>query len=200
MSDYTLLSSSSTYRLPSGPFSDDSINMGKLRQALRSLGFKPKAISSIFTLIIAILELGNLQFLDGDQHVGFANAPVLVVSRLLGVSSEERATSGRILFAFVVETITHKLASCSKYALPASQIVILDQPGFQTRGGFRTKSISLASIASYGQKSPSSSTAYTFHFFVRRKADVPSTGSGCSRGRPCRLQPMSLGTGVNHAA
>ncbi|KAF8906646.1 glycosyltransferase family 2 protein [Mucidula mucida] len=192
MSDYSLLASSGTYRLPSGPFSDDSIAMGELRQAMRSLGFKPKAISSIFTLIIAILELGNLQFLDGDQHdyaAYISNAPVLDhVSRLLGVSSEElsqtltnktsyvrkelytvllnaeQSATQRdnfvrdlyaILFAFVVETINHKLAPSSKDAPPASQIVILDQPGFQTRGASGTQSMSLGGqaplIAAYGQ-------------------------------------------------
>lgn len=170
MTDYALLASSGCYRLPSGPFSDDSIAMGELRIAMRSLGFKPKALSSIFTLIIAILELGNLQFVDGDQHdfaAYISNAPVLNhASRLLGVSPEElsqtltnktsyvrkelytvllnaeQSSAQRdsfvrdlyaILFAFVVETINHKLAPTAKDAPPASQILILDQPGFQSR-------------------------------------------------------------------
>jgi hypothetical protein len=46
--------------LPSGPFSDDSIAMG-------TLGSKPKHMTSIFSLLFAIL-LGNLQITDGDAH------------------------------------------------------------------------------------------------------------------------------------
>jgi chitin synthase len=54
VSDYALLASSGCYRLPSGPFSDDSIAMADLRVAMRTLGFKPKHISSIFILLVAI--------------------------------------------------------------------------------------------------------------------------------------------------
>ena len=68
VSDYTLLASSGGYRLPSGPFSDDSIAMADLRVAMRTLGFKPKHMTAIFGLIVAILFLGNLQFADGDAH------------------------------------------------------------------------------------------------------------------------------------
>ncbi|KAF5358650.1 hypothetical protein D9758_007745 [Tetrapyrgos nigripes] len=92
-SDYALLASSGCYRLPSGPFSDDSIAMGDLRAAMKTLGFKPKAMSSIFSLLIAILLLGNLEFGEGDFHTVSAyvvNTQVLdQVSRLLGVSSED---------------------------------------------------------------------------------------------------------------
>jgi chitin synthase len=42
VSDYALLASSGCYRLPSGPFSDNSIAMAVLRVAMRTLGFKPK--------------------------------------------------------------------------------------------------------------------------------------------------------------
>ena len=66
VSDYALLASSGCYRLPSGPFNDDSIAMAELRVALRTLGFKPKHMTSIFSLLVAILLLGNLQF--GDAH------------------------------------------------------------------------------------------------------------------------------------
>ena len=68
VSDYALLASSGCYRLPSGPFSDDSIAMADLRVAMRTLGFKPKHMSSIFTLLVAILLLGNLQFVNGNAH------------------------------------------------------------------------------------------------------------------------------------
>jgi chitin synthase len=68
VSDYALLASSGFYRLPSGPFSDDSIAMADLRVTTRTLGFKPKHMTSIFTLLVAILLLGNLQFANGDPH------------------------------------------------------------------------------------------------------------------------------------
>ncbi|KAK0190305.1 glycosyltransferase family 2 protein [Armillaria mellea] len=191
-SDYALLASSGTYRLPAGPFSDDSIAMGDLRQAMRILGFKPKAMSCIFSTLMAILLLGNLQFHDGDTHdfaAYVANAPVLDhVARLLGVISEdltqtltnktsyvrkelytsflnaEQAALQRdhfvrdlyaILFAFVVETVNHKLAPSQKDPSPHTQVVILDQPGFQTRGPTGTASMALSGvtplISAYGQ-------------------------------------------------
>ncbi|KAI3614821.1 chitin synthase 6 [Moniliophthora roreri] len=177
-SDYALLASSGTYRLPAGPFSDDSIAMGDLRASMRTLGFKPKTTQSIFTLLISILLLGNIQFLDGDMHdtaAQIANPAVLDhVSRLLGVPSEELAqcltnrTSyvrkelytvllGKeqaekqrdgfvrdlyaILFAFVVETANHKLAPSSKDPPPHTQVILFDQPGYQTRGPQGTSSI-----------------------------------------------------------
>ncbi len=191
-SDYALLASSGTYRLPAGPFSDDSIAMGDLRQAMRVLGFKPKAMSSIFSTLMAILLLGNLQFYDGDTHdfaAYVANAPVLDhIARLLGIMSEdlsqtltnktsyvrkelytsllnaEQAGLQRdhfvrdlyaILFAFVVETVNHKLAPSQKDPSPHTQVVILDQPGFQTRGPTGTASMALSGvtplISAYGQ-------------------------------------------------
>ena len=93
VSDYALLASSGCYRLPSGPFSDDSIAMADLRVAMRTLGFKPKHMSSIFSLLVAILLLGNLQFANGDAHdvsAHVSNPHVLdQAARLLGVSAEE---------------------------------------------------------------------------------------------------------------
>ncbi|KAJ8453838.1 hypothetical protein ONZ45_g19545 [Pleurotus djamor] len=92
-SDYALLASSGCYRLPAGPFSDDSIAMSDLRAAMRTLGFKPKHMSSIFSLLVAILLLGNVQFHDGDARdvsAYIANMPVLEhAARLLGVSAED---------------------------------------------------------------------------------------------------------------
>ncbi|KAL0581503.1 hypothetical protein V5O48_000561 [Marasmius crinis-equi] len=191
VSDYALLASSGTYRLPAGPFSDDSIAMGDLRAAMRALGFKPKATQSIFSLLITILLLGNLQFVDGDMHDTSAyvsNTPVLdQVSRLLGVAPEElnqvltnktsyvrkelytvllnaqQSAAQRdsfvrdlyaILFAFVVETANHKLAPSSKDPPPHTQIILLDQPGYQTRGAQGTSSVALTGnqplISAYG--------------------------------------------------
>lgn len=191
-SDYALLASSGTYRLPSGPFSDDSIGMSDLRASMRTLGFKQKHMSSIFSVLVAILLLGNLQFHDGDAHTVsayIANTHVLdQVARLLGTSSDdlnqvltnktsyvrkelytvllsaEQSAAQRdqcvrdlysILFAFVVETANHRLAPSSKDPLPYTQIVTVDQPGFQTRGPSGTSSMALTGTAPlvsvYGQ-------------------------------------------------
>ncbi|KAF9522813.1 P-loop containing nucleoside triphosphate hydrolase protein [Crepidotus variabilis] len=192
LSDYALLASSGCYRLPSGPFSDDAIAMTDFRAALRSLGFKPKHMTSIFSLIVAILLLGNIQFGEGDARDVSAyvvNPHVLEqASRLLGVAFEdlgqlltnktsyvkkelftvllnaEQSAAQRdqfvkdiyaMLFAFVVETCNHRLAPSSKDAPPSTQIILFDQPGFQTRGPAGTTSISLAGnqplISAYGQ-------------------------------------------------
>ena len=69
-SDYALLASSECYRLPSGPliFSDDSVAMEELRASMRSLGFKPKHIAYISSLLVAIL-LVNLHFGEADHCV-----------------------------------------------------------------------------------------------------------------------------------
>lgn len=93
MSDYALLASSGCYRLPGGPFSDDAASMTDLRQAMRSLGFKAKHVASIFSTLVAILLLGNLEFVDGvsrEDTAHVSNTLVLdQVARLLGVTSEE---------------------------------------------------------------------------------------------------------------
>jgi chitin synthase len=94
-SDYALLASSGCYRLPSGPFSDDSIAMADLRAAMRTLGFKAKHISAICSLLHAILLLGNIQFGEGDHRdvsAYVANTLVLEqVAGLLGVPADELA-------------------------------------------------------------------------------------------------------------
>jgi len=95
VSDYSLLSSSGTYRLPSVPFvdADDSVGMSELRIAMKTLGFKQKNISSIFSLLFAILVLGNVEFADPDaQDVAayVVNQSVLEhAARLLGVPKED---------------------------------------------------------------------------------------------------------------
>lgn len=94
-SSYALLASSGTYLLPGGPLSDDHAQMGELRAALASLGFKPKHVSSIFSILVAILLLGNLEFVDnGAYELSYESATVsnpLVlneIANLLGVSAE----------------------------------------------------------------------------------------------------------------
>jgi chitin synthase len=67
-SSYALLSSSGCYRLPGGPFSDDSTQLSELRVALASLGFKAKHVRSIFTTLTTILLLSNLTFTDDRAY------------------------------------------------------------------------------------------------------------------------------------
>ena len=94
-SEYALLASSGCYRLPNGPFSDDAIAMEEVRVAMRTLGFKPKHLSSIFTILVAILLLSNIQFTEADAKdvsASVANTPVLEqVARLLGVAPDDLA-------------------------------------------------------------------------------------------------------------
>jgi len=166
--------------------------MSELRASMRTLGFKPKHMTSIFSLLLAILLLGNLQFHDGDAHTTSAyihNTQVLDhVARLLGTSSDdltqvltnktsyvrkelytvllnaEQSSAQRdqcvrdlyaILFAFVVETANHRLAPSTKDPPPPTQIILLDQPGYQTRGPAGTGSMSLTGamplVSAYGQ-------------------------------------------------
>ncbi|EKM60048.1 glycosyltransferase family 2 protein [Phanerochaete carnosa HHB-10118-sp] len=191
-SDYALLASSGCYRLPAGPFSDDSIAMDELRAAMKTLGFKSKHTSSIFSLLIAILTLGNVQFGEGDARdvSAYVSNPLVLdqAARLLGVSSEElgetltnktsyvrkelytvmlnasQSAAQRdslvrdlyaILFAYVGETANHRIAPGSQDPLPATQIILLDQPGFQTRGPGGTTSMMLGGpaplVSAYGQ-------------------------------------------------
>ena len=92
-SEYTLLASSSCYRLPAGPLSDDGIAMDNLREALKTLGFKSKHTSSIFSIVAAILFLGNIEFGESDAQDESAyvlNVQVLRhAAKLLGVSADE---------------------------------------------------------------------------------------------------------------
>ncbi|OSX59590.1 glycosyltransferase family 2 protein [Postia placenta MAD-698-R-SB12] len=170
-SDYALLASSGCYRLPSGPFSDDATGMDDLRVAMKTLGFKSKHVSAIFSLLVAILLLGNVQFTepDGRDVSAYVANPLVLeeVARLLGVSQDDltEAITNRtsyvrkelytvmldaqqsaaqrdslmrdlyvILFAFVVETANHRIAPGPQDPPPPAQIVLLDQPGFQTKG------------------------------------------------------------------
>ena len=191
-SDYALLASSGTYRLPSGPFSDDAIAMEQLREDMKTLGFKSKHMTSIFSLLVAILLLSNLQFAEGDARdvSAYVINPLVLdhISKLLGVASDDLAQTltnktsyvrkelytvlmdahqsslqrdhfardlYAILFAFVVETANHKVSPNPQDPPPHSQIVLLDQPGFQSRGPSSSGSMMFTGSAplvhAYGQ-------------------------------------------------
>ncbi|KAJ9109851.1 hypothetical protein QFC19_001830 [Naganishia cerealis] len=61
---YEVLARSGCYRLPGGPFSDDSTQFDELRIAMANLGFKAKHLQSIFSMLVTILLLGNIEFTD----------------------------------------------------------------------------------------------------------------------------------------
>jgi len=113
-SDYALLASSSCYRLPSGPFSDDAAMFGVVEDAMRTLGLKERHCEGIWGLLSALLALGNIMFeeplsardeaagyrgganglggmvVDGQEEVRLVNPGMLDrASRLLGVGSED---------------------------------------------------------------------------------------------------------------
>ncbi|KAJ7623767.1 chitin synthase [Roridomyces roridus] len=96
-SEYALLASSGTYRLPSGPFSDDTIGMSDLRAALRALSFKHTP--AVLSLLSAILASTNITFIPADNNMEASTvAPdaipaIQLTSRLLGVPPDELETA-----------------------------------------------------------------------------------------------------------
>ncbi|KAJ6617006.1 chitin synthase [Mycena sp. CBHHK59/15] len=96
-SEYALLASSGTYRLPSGPFSDDTAAMSDLRAALRTLSFKHTP--AVLSLLAAILTSTNITFIPADNNSEAANvAPSAMqalqsTARLLGVPAEDLETA-----------------------------------------------------------------------------------------------------------
>ncbi|KAF7289054.1 Glycosyltransferase family 2 protein [Mycena chlorophos] len=93
VSDYALLASSGTYRLPSGPFSDDTTAMGDLRAALRTLGFKHTP--AVLSLLAAILWSTNIAFIPADNNTEAATVSPAAIqatqqtARLLGVAADD---------------------------------------------------------------------------------------------------------------
>ncbi|GAA5979187.1 hypothetical protein JCM10908_002832 [Rhodotorula pacifica] len=106
--EYALFRKSTTFRLPPGvPLSDDSIAFEDLRNALRTLGFKPRHVSAIYRVLSAILLLGNLDFAEHpedayeyqSESAWVTNHEVLEqVANLLGVAAPdlERSLTNRV--------------------------------------------------------------------------------------------------------
>ena len=107
-----MLAASGTFRLPGGSNgihglfgSDDSVAYEELKDAFRTLGFKPKTVNAIWAFLVAILTLTNVKFLDSwsdGKHAGgfrkeeedgnavVANPQTLEkAARMLGVDSTE---------------------------------------------------------------------------------------------------------------
>ncbi|OJA16306.1 hypothetical protein AZE42_03378 [Rhizopogon vesiculosus] len=126
-SDYALLASSGCYHLPAGPFSDDGIAMEDLRDALKTLGFKPKHVSSIFSVLAAILLLGNLEFGEADARDVSAhvlNVPVLQqAARLLGVSAGELNDTLTCKTSYVRKELYTMLLNVHQSAAQRDQLV-----------------------------------------------------------------------------
>ncbi|KAJ7065405.1 glycosyltransferase family 2 protein [Mycena amicta] len=92
-SEYALLASSGTYRLPSGPFSDDTTAMSELRAAFRTLSFKH--IPAVLSLLAAILSSTNVSFIPADNNTEAATvSPASIqalqqTARLLGIPADD---------------------------------------------------------------------------------------------------------------
>ncbi|KAJ7230442.1 chitin synthase [Mycena pura] len=95
--EYALLASSGTYRLPSGPFSDDASGMSDLRAAFRTLSFKHTP--AVLSLLAAVLSSTNITFIPADNNSeAAAVAPTAIqalqlTARLLGVPAEDLETA-----------------------------------------------------------------------------------------------------------
>ncbi|KAJ7447349.1 hypothetical protein B0H11DRAFT_1744953, partial [Mycena galericulata] len=133
-SEYALLASSGTDRLPSGPFYDDTTAISDLRVALRVLSFQPTP--PVLPLPSAALMSTNITFLPADNHcegatVSPASFPAFQLTiRLLGIPRDRahephrkeprpcapraaRCTTQRtvILVAFLLESYNRRAAS-----------------------------------------------------------------------------------------
>jgi len=126
-SDYALLASSGCYHLPAGPFSDDGIAMDDLREAFKALGFKPKHVSSIFSVLSAILLLSNVEFGEADAQDVSAyvlNAPVLQqAAKLLGVSPEELSDTLTYKTSYVRKELYTVLLNVHQSAAQRDQLI-----------------------------------------------------------------------------
>lgn len=99
-SSYRLLSSSGCYYLPHEAASDDEIAFAELKFAMTALGFKDKHMEAIFSLLSAILLLGNIEFQNSgnDSHLSSNQGAEVVTTEcledaaeLLGLFPEELA-------------------------------------------------------------------------------------------------------------
>ncbi|KAJ3550344.1 hypothetical protein NMY22_g547 [Coprinellus aureogranulatus] len=132
-SEYALLASSGCYRLPSGPFSDDGVMLGEVRAALATMGFKPKHLQSIFTVLVSILHLSNLQFgyegegkAQHDEQAFVTNPEVLeTIARLLGLDPSASSTSSTLSAG--AEDLQNVLTNRTRYVRKELVSVILDR-------------------------------------------------------------------------
>jgi hypothetical protein len=98
---------------PAGMFSDGATAMAELRSCMRTLGFKSKHVTSIFSLSIAVLELGNSHFTEGASREDTAHVAYLMelehAATLLGEDESEEGGgdwSGTILPFTLSSTIS----------------------------------------------------------------------------------------------
>jgi chitin synthase len=133
MTDYNLLASSGCYRLPAGPFSDDALAMLDLRDALKTLSFKPKHITSIWSLLTAILTLGNIQFADHGGTTNEARGESAYVTNpevleqaaiLLGVPSEELSDALTIRTNYIRRDLFTSVLNATECAKQAEQLAM----------------------------------------------------------------------------
>jgi chitin synthase len=108
-------------------FSDDATAMAELRACMRTLGFKSKHVTSIFSLLIAILELGNLQFTEGVSREDTAHVANLMelehAATLLGVASDELAQALTTKTSYVRRELCTILLNPERSAVQRDQLV-----------------------------------------------------------------------------
>ncbi|TIA79056.1 hypothetical protein E3P89_03500 [Wallemia ichthyophaga] len=92
-SSYAMLASSGCFKLPFGPFSDDHAGYNALYDAFITLGFRQKHINSIWSVIVAILTLSNIEFIDTESRDSSATVlsthELQLVAHLLGIEPDE---------------------------------------------------------------------------------------------------------------
>ena len=110
-----------------GVFSDDASVMTELQIAMRTLGFKSKHAASIFSLLIAILELGNLQFTEGVSREDTAHVANLMVLEhavmLLGVTLDDLVQVLTTKTSYVRHELPTILLSPERSAIQRDQLV-----------------------------------------------------------------------------
>lgn len=129
-SSYALLASSGCYLLPGGPLSDDHAQMGELRASMANLGFKHRHLASIWSLLTAILLLGNIEFSDNGQYeLSYESATVINVevldgaAHLLGLSAEDLQQALTNKTSFVRQELTSRFLNAADSARQRDALV-----------------------------------------------------------------------------
>jgi len=123
-SEYNLLATSGCYRLPAGMAgskSDDGVMMGEVREAMRVVGFKPRAVQSVLGILNVVMLLSNLEFgyasegkAQHDEQAYIANPEVLSqIARLLSLDASMSPTSSELTVG--AEELLNVLTNRTRY-------------------------------------------------------------------------------------
>jgi chitin synthase len=113
-------------KLPDGPNSNDQVAFEDLRASLQVLGFKPKNLASLFSVLSAILLLGNVTFdcaaPTGDRDLKTPSNETAWVEPQSKPYLERAAQ----LLGLEVEELEHRLVNRSRYIRKEFCTVLLD--------------------------------------------------------------------------